>query len=164
MYLTTKQKWLGFVGWFLACMLVMAIGGVLGFARVMGEESWFSQLDKPAWTPSTFLLPYVWAVLFVLMTVAVCRVWVEREEPVSRLAVKFFVAGLILNVVWISVFFGFKNPGAAAIQCVVLWLTVFATFSLFWQRFKLAGLLILPYLICLTYAAYLNIMIWRMNA
>ena len=164
MYLTTRQKLLGFVGWFLGCMLVMVIGGVLGFARIMGEHSWFSQLDKPVWTPSTHFLPWIWVTLFVLMTVAVCRVWVEREEPDSRLAVKFFVAGLILNVVWMFVFFGLKNPGAAANEGVILWLTVFATFSLFWQRFKLAGVLMLPYLICLTFAVYLNIVIWQMNA
>ncbi|MGI9517537.1 MAG: TspO/MBR family protein, partial [Pirellulaceae bacterium] len=91
-------------------------------------------------------------------------VWVEREEPQSRLACKFFAAGLVLNVVWMFVFFGLKNPGAAAIECVVLWLTVFATFSLFWQRFRLAGALMLPYLICLTFIAYLNIVIWQMNA
>lgn len=161
--LTFGQKLAGFVRWQVISLVAMAAGAVIIFARVATADSWFSSLAKPQWTPpDEWILP-IWGGMFVLMGLAVWLVWMQREEPMARLGVKFFLAQLLLSLIWVTVFFGVKNPGAGAIEIVVLWLVILATFSLFWQRSKLAGLLMFPCMAWATFASYLNIMIWRLN-
>ena len=95
---------------------------------------------------------------------AVWLVWLQREEPVARLGVGFFVAALLLTLVWAVVRFVYVNALCGLIEVVVLWMAVLATMSLFYQRSRLAGLLMVPSFLWVTFLACLNFGIWLMNS
>ena len=71
---------------------------------------------------------------------------------------------LVLNLSWSCLFFGLQNPGAAFADVVLLWAAIAATMAAFWFRSTLAGLLFVPYLAWVSFAAVLNFAIWRLNA
>ncbi len=165
MRMSGTKRFFGLLGWFLLCMAIMAVGGAVGYLRLNPHiDDWFQSLNKPAWVPPPELFFFIWVALFMLMSVAVWIVWMQHEEPMAKLGVKFFMTQLVLILVWVAVFFGVKNPGAGAIEVVVLWLSIFATLCLFWQRSRMAGLLMFPQLAWFTFVAYLNVVIWQLNA
>jgi len=77
---------------------------------------------------------------------------------------QLFLLQLLLNVAWSAVFFRLRSPGPAFVEIVMLWLAILATMIEFWRAVPLAGLLLLPYLIWVSYATALNYSIWRLNA
>jgi tryptophan-rich sensory protein len=70
---------------------------------------------------------------------------------------------LFFNALWTPLFFGLKNPALAFVDIVCLWLSLLATSILFWKTYRLAGLLLVPYLAWVTFAAVLNFALWRLN-
>ncbi len=131
--------------------------------RMAGDDSWYAELTKPDWAPSVDVFAWVWIGLFLSQFVAVWHVWIQREEPMARLAVKFFMTAMGLNILWILVFFGLKNAYCGLIEIVVVWMAFLATLSLFWQRSRVAGSLLFPSFLWITICSCLNFMIWQMN-
>ncbi len=75
-----------------------------------------------------------------------------------------FATQLVLNSLWSVLFFGLQNPGAAAVEIILLWAAILATLIAFWKRSFWAGGLLVPYLAWVSFAAVLNVAIWRLNA
>jgi translocator protein len=103
----------------------------------------------------------VWSVLYLSMAVAAWLVW---RRPDASLPLTLFGIQLIFNAAWSWLFFGLHSPGAAFVDIILLWLAIVATTVLFWRRSTPAGMLFLPYLLWVTFAAALNCAIWRLNA
>ena len=74
-----------------------------------------------------------------------------------------FLVQLVLNALWSYLFFGLRSPGTAFAELCVLWLAIAATAWLFWRISRVAGALLLPYLLWVTFAGVLNYSIWRLN-
>ena len=74
-----------------------------------------------------------------------------------------FAVQLALNAAWSWLFFGLHSPWVAFFDIVLLWMAITATTVVFWRRFTLAGVLFVPYLIWVSFAAVLNLAIWRLN-
>ncbi len=163
MPLSSAQRIFGIFGWFIICFTSLAVCGACVLLRMTGDQSWYAQLIKPEWAPTPAVFAWVSIGLFLTQFVAVWHVWIQREEPLARLAVKFFMSALGLHVLWIVVFFGLKNPYCGLIETVVLWMTLLATLSLFWQRSRLAGSLLFPSFLWITICSVLNFMIWQLN-
>ena len=129
--------------------------------------TWYATLDKPSWTPPNWLFGPVWTLLYVSMAVAAWLVWRARSTGRARLPLRLplglFAAQLALNALWSYVFFGLRAPGPAFAEIVLLWLAILATALAFGRLSRAAGLLMIPYLLWVTYAAALNFQIWRMN-
>jgi tryptophan-rich sensory protein len=98
-----------------------------------------------------------------MMAIAGWLVWRERLHENVWLALGLFAGQLVLNGLWSYVFFGLRRPGAALIEIVVLLLAIAATAVIFAHHSRLAFWLMTPYLAWVTYAAYLNFGIWRLN-
>jgi tryptophan-rich sensory protein len=98
------------------------------------------------------------------MGLAAWLVWQKRTTANVRPALAVFAIHLVFNVLWSGLFFGLRNPLAAFIDIIILWLGITATLVAFWRIRPLAGLLFVPYLVWVTFAASLNYAIWRMNA
>ena len=105
----------------------------------------------------------MWSLLYVMMGVAAWLVWCEGGWKQQRQVLGFFLVQLLLNALWTPLFFGLHEPGMAFAEIVALWLSLFATVTLFWREKKVAGFLLLPYLVWVTFAAVLNYSIWRLN-
>ena len=121
---------------------------------------WYETLVKPGWTPPNWLFPPVWTVLYIMIAVAGWRVWLA--QGLGRATIIWAIA-LVLNAVWSYIMFGQHQIALAAIDIVALWLAIVAFIVVASGVDKLAMALFVPYLIWVTYAAALNIAIWRLN-
>ncbi|HEX7117531.1 MAG TPA: TspO/MBR family protein [Longimicrobiales bacterium] len=143
--------------------LCLAVGALGSFFTEMSRESWYTRIAKPAWTPPDRVFGIVWTLLYVLMGIAAWLVWRTTGLARGITPLSLFAVQLALNLAWSAIFFGLRAPGAAFIQVLVLWSLVLATVIVFWRVRPLAGALLLPYLLWTTFAAALNLAIWRMN-
>jgi tryptophan-rich sensory protein len=98
-----------------------------------------------------------------MMAVAAWLVWRRRENRPARLALAFFVLQLVLNALWSWLFFGWNQGALSFLDIVLLWELIVATLVLFWRINPWAGLLLVPYLAWVTFAAALNYEIWQLN-
>ena len=130
----------------------------------LSVKDWYPTLAKPDWTPSGSLIGTIWTVLYTLMAVAGWLAWLKREENFPRQILAIFLVQLALNVAWSGLFFGLRSPGLASLEIVALWVAIFATTWIFWRVNWLAGVLMIPYLVWVGFAAVLNWTIWYLNA
>jgi translocator protein len=133
-----------------------AIGG-LATARSVGAGSWYEGLDRAPWNPPSWAFGPAWTVLYVLMGLAawlVAREGLERSEVQVALAV--YVVQLALNVGWSWVFFGWRLPGWALVEILVLLAAIVATAVLFGRVSSTAAWLLVPYIGWVAFAASLN--------
>lgn len=126
---------------------------------------WYDQaLKKPGWNPPNWLFGPAWAVIFTLMGVASWLVWRDGGwSGAHGVALWIYVAHLPVNAAWSVFFFGLKRPDWAALEVVLLWGSVILVSLQFWQVTPLAGLLLVPYLFWVSFAAALNFNIWMLN-
>jgi tryptophan-rich sensory protein len=126
-------------------------------------DDWYSALSKPSWNPPNWLFGPVWSVLYLLMAISVWLVW--RKEGISGaiLPLGIFLLQLVLNAVWSWLFFGLHEPLLAFIEILGLWVAITINIILFWKIYPLSGVLLLPYLAWVTFAAFLNYTLWRLN-
>ena len=143
-----------------ACLGVAGLGGAFTSTSV---GDWYPTLSKPSWNPPSWVFGPVWTVLYSLMAVAAWRIWL-RGPRAHWGALALFGAQLLLNLGWSWVFFGCRAPGWAVLEISALWLAIVATLVSFWRVDRLAGLLLTPYLAWVSFAAALNLAIWRLNA
>lgn len=146
-------------------IVVSELTGVVGsIFTVSSIATWYTTLVRPSVAPPNWIFAPVWTTLFALMGIAAFIIWnkgLERRDVRNALGV--FVVQLILNVFWSSIFFGMQNPGAAFAEIIVLWLAILMTTISFAKISKLAAWLLVPYIIWVTFAAYLNYAFWILN-
>jgi benzodiazapine receptor len=151
---------------FLVLMVILCFGAgaVGGLATATGLESWYATLNKPSWNPPGWLFGPVWSVLYLAMAVAAWLVY-RKAGNLSAAATPLAIFGvqLLLNALWSFVFFYWQRPGWAFVEIVVLWVAILVTVIAFFPRSPLAGALLLPYLAWVSFAAGLNLTIWRLN-
>ena len=145
------------LAWLGLCFLTAWIG-----SRFSPSE-WYAQLQKPSWTPPGYLFGPVWSVLYLSMGVAAWLVWKRAGLSGASFALTLFVFQLILNGMWSWIFFGMQRPGLAFAEILVLWSMILATMLVFWRVSSTAGMLFLPYLAWVSFAAILNYSIWQLN-
>jgi tryptophan-rich sensory protein len=136
------------------------IGGLFTSATVDG---WYQTIHKPTWTPPSWVFGPVWTLLYLSMAVAAWLVWRRRGQANVSLALTLFFVQLALNTAWSAFFFGFQNPQAAFVDIVLLWCAILVTMIIFWRLNPISGWLFAPYILWVTFAAALNLAIWRMN-
>lgn len=138
----------------------LAIGGLSALLTKDSMET-FDSLNKPAFSPPGWLFPVVWTVLFVLMGIA-CYIVVTAGGG-NRAALTLYGVQLLFNLLWSLIFFRAGAYLAAFIWLILLWLLILATTVLFYRISKPAGILMLPYLLWVTFAGYLNLSIYLLN-
>lgn len=146
-------------------VLIVELAGVIGsFFTAPSISSWYPTLTKPALNPPNWIFAPVWTTLYALMGVAAFLIWRHglRQRKI-RVALAIFSFQLILNVVWSIIFFGFQNPFLALIEIIILWLAIVWTILVFYKISRLAACLLMPYIIWVSFAAYLNYSIWLLN-
>ena len=138
--------------------------GILGSAFTMPAiPGWYASVRKPSWTPPSWLFGPVWSVLYAMMGTAAWLVW--RRVGFSGSPVAFWAFGvqLALNAAWSIVFFGMRRPMAAFVEIVCLWGAIVWTIVAFRQVDIVASMLLVPYLVWVTFAAVLTYAIARLN-
>ena len=153
------RSWSALIGFIGASFVAGAIGSAATFPHV---RSWYPGLVKPAWNPPSTIFAPVWSVLYVLMGVAIWRVWRTGHPAAGNLTRLHFVQ-LALNALWSVLFFGLKRPDWALAEIGLLWGLLAWLQVRLWQRDRVAGGLWLPYLLWVSFAAALNLAIVRLN-
>lgn len=130
-----------------------------------GSEGWqwYRALEKPPGMPPDSAFGPVWTVLYTLIGIAAWRVWRAASFHRTRLAWGAFVVQWVLNASWTPLFFGFQQPGWALIIIVALLGAIGITAVCFRRHDRWAGWLLAPYLVWVSYATYLNLMLWALN-
>ncbi len=136
-----------------ATVAVLLIGNHATLPEIQG---WYAALNKPSWTPPNWLFGPVWTLLYIMMAAAAWLVWRRRRLFEVRPALLLWATQLVLNLAWSLLFFGQHNLVLGMVDIVALWLTILATIVLFWPIRAVAGVLMLPYVVWVTYAASLN--------
>jgi tryptophan-rich sensory protein len=154
---STSRQALALLGWLALCFAAS------GSAVFIAPGGWYAGLNKPSWNPPAWLFGPVWSLLYVMMAVAAWLVWRQGGWRSQGRALGWFLLQWLLNALWTPLFFGLHRPGLAFAEMLLLWLALAATVRAFWQVRPAAGVLLVPYLAWVSFAALLNFTLWRLN-
>ncbi len=145
-------------------MVCLFIGFLSGFATQSSITDWYPTLNKPSFNPPNWIFAPVWTLLYILMGIAAGWVWGKGFHHLwVKTALYHFGFQLLFNASWSIVFFGFKNPLAALFIIVILLVLILLTIKWFRVVSKKAALLLIPYLLWVLFATFLNFKIWQLN-
>ena len=150
-------------GWFGWVLITLAAGWVGNALSGVMESQFYQQLSRPDWAPPASVFGPVWTSLFVMMGTAAWLVWRERGFAGARIPLVLYLVHLIFNAAWTGIFFGLEAPGWAFAEILVLLAMIVALIVLFVRVRTLAGVLLVPYLLWVSYATALTFALWRMN-
>ena len=147
----------------LAVSLAVSLG-VGGLSALLTKDSMaeYARLEQPPLSPPGWVFPVVWTALFILMGTAAYLVWIENG-PERRKMLTLYGVQLAFNFLWTIIFFNTERRGFALIWLLVLWGLILATLLSFRKKNRTAGGLLIPYLVWVTFAAYLNAGVWYLN-
>ena len=154
-----QKRILGFALWLGISFVAAAIGG----AASIGAGAFYAQLVRPDWAPPASVFGPVWTALYALMGLAAWRVWRVDGFRAARPALTLFLAQLVLNALWSWLFFGWHLGAWAFADVVLLWVLIVATLVSFWRIEPLAGAMLVPYLLWVSFASVLNYSVWQLN-
>lgn len=143
-------------------LITGAVGGLSALLTNMGMES-YKAATKPPLTPPDIVFPIVWSILFTLMAISAARVWLTDNSRMRNRSMLLYALQLFFNFVWSVLFFNFEAYGLAFLWLIVLWVLILLMIIQFYKSDKLAGLLQIPYLLWVSFAGYLNYMVWMLN-
>lgn len=157
--ISKRQQVLGLLGWLGLCFFASSLGAIASIQA----KSFYEQLSQPAWAPPAWLFGPVWSTLYAMMAIAAWLVWREGRFSANRMALSFFLGQLLVNSLWSWLFFAWHLGGLAFADILFLWLLIVATIIYFWRVSALAGALLIPYLLWVSFAAVLNYSVWQLN-
>ena len=131
-------------------------------ALLSGNSAAYLALNKPPLSPPSFLFPIVWTILYILLGISSYIIY-ESETPEKNKALRLYFIQLFFNFFWSIIFFSLQAFGFALIWLLLLWVLILCMVRAFWKVDKIAAWLQIPYLLWVTFAAYLNFGVWRLN-
>ena len=143
----------------LISIIICQLAGIIGSVFTSNSiRTWYQIINKPSFTPPNWLFGPVWILLYLLMAVSAFLVWQKNKK-----ALGIFILQLIFNTFWSIAFFGLKSPLFGLIIIVILWILILLTIMKFFKISKLAGWLLVPYILWVSFAAILNLFILILN-
>jgi translocator protein len=142
----------------------IALGFIGTIFTMPAIPGWYAGLQKPSFNPPNWIFGPVWTLLYAMMGIAAYLVWLKRGTEVNVVRALFvFGVQFGLNILWSWLFFGLKSPVLGLTGIFMLWLAILATITTFWRISKPAALFLLPYIIWVTFAGFLNGAIYLAN-
>ena len=144
--------------------ILISLGtGTLAGLLTSGSMEKYQTLYHPPLAPPGWVFPVVWSALFVLMGIAAYLVWM-RDSTGRNGALALYGLQLALNFCWTLIFFNLQNHALAFFWLLLLWLVILLCTLRFFKETPAAGWLMVPYLIWVAFAGYLNAGVWLLNA
>ncbi|MBV7316583.1 TspO/MBR family protein [Shewanella sp. NIFS-20-20] len=157
--LTLPRQLIGFAAWLGLCFVTSALGAIASIQA----KTFYGQLSQPEWAPAAWVFGPVWTSLFIMMAIAAWLVWRQQGGQHRVQALTLFVIQLAINALWSWLFFAWQLGMFAFIDIVILVALLALTIISFWREQRLAALLLVPYLLWVTFAAGLNYSLWQLN-
>ena len=156
--------WTKLKPYLISIVIALGIGGLAAFL-IKDNLAMYERIIRPVLAPKTYVFPIAWTILYILMGISSARVWLERKEKPELVldALMAYVIQLILNFFWSILFFNMQNFLFSFIWLVLLWIAIIIMIVRFYRVDPLAAYLQIPYLLWVTFAGYLNFMIYRLN-
>lgn len=148
----------------ISIVIALGIGGLAAFLT-KDNMNMYERIIRPALAPKAYIFPIVWTILYILMGISSALVWLQRKEKPELVldALMAYVIQLILNFFWSLLFFNLQNFLFSFIWLVLLWIAIIIMIVRFYRVKPFAAYLQIPYLLWVTFAGYLNFMIYRLN-
>ena len=146
----------------IAVLIPLAVGGISSLISHEGFKSYSETAVKPSLSPPDWLFPVVWTLLYILMGISSYLVY-EKDKTEAKQPLAVYVIQLAMNFMWPVFFFSLGAYLFSFIWLIILWAFTFAMIIMFYRVNKTAGLLQIPYLLWLTFAAYLNLSAYILN-
>ena len=144
-----------------ACQCAGIIGSIFTTPAI---PTWYAALQKPAFTPPSWLFAPAWITLYLLMGIAAFLIWRQGlGQKGVKWALVIFLVQLVLNALWSVVFFGLQSPLYGMVVILALWVAILLTILRFFKLSTAAGALLLPYILWVSFAAALNVSVWVLN-
>lgn len=156
--------WAKLKPYILSIAIALAVGGLSAFL-IRNNINIYRYINKPAFAPPAFLFPIVWTILYILMGISSARIWMQKSaHPYETMdALLSYALQLIFNFFWPIIFFHLQTFLFAFIWLVVLWTSVLKMIFKFSVLDRNAAYLNIPYILWITFAGYLNFMIYLLN-
>jgi benzodiazapine receptor len=158
-YGSMQKQLFGFAGWLAVCFAAAAVGGLAS----ANAGDFYQQLSRPTWAPPSWVFAPVWTLLYLLMSVAAWQVWRGRGFRKTQIALSLFLTQLAVNALWTWLFFFWHRGALAFGEILILWSLILCTIFTFWRVRPIAGALLIPYLLWVSFAAALTYEIWQRN-
>ena len=149
------------VGLLVSLAVAFSTAAIGAIASIRASE-FYQELVRPGWAPAANVFGPVWSALYFLMGVSAWLVWREQRSGVKG-PLRLYVIQLGLNALWSWLFFAWHQGLWAFVEIIVLWLFISMTIITFWRVRPLAGVMMLPYLLWVSFASVLAFKVWRLN-
>ena len=157
------KKLIKLIAFVLLCEVIGSLGSIFTIPNI---PLWYANLAKPFFSPPNWVFGPVWALLFLLMGIALYIIWENKEKKllkVRNFAINWFGIQFAFNVLWSYLFFGLRNPFNGFIGIIFLWFSIIFTIHYFYRTDKKAAYLLVPYLLWVSFASILNYSVMMLN-
>lgn len=155
-----KHMWKIYAFWIL---ITEAVGALSGWLTREGTKAFNESILQPPLSPPAIVFPIVWGILYALMGISAARISISPPSRLRCKGLNLYIAQLIVNFFWSLIFFNAQAFGFAFIWLILLWALVLWMSLTFRKIDSIAAKLQIPYLLWLTFAAYLNLGVWYLN-
>ena len=155
-----KRNWKPYAFWII---FTETVGGLSGWLTREGTKLYRTTIIKPPLSPPGIVFPIVWSILFALMGVGAAQIYLSPASNARSRALGIFLLQLAFNFFWSIIFFNLQSFGLALLWLVALWTLILWMIKNFHTIDPLSAWLQIPYLLWVTFAAYLNFGVWRLN-
>lgn len=147
----------------LIAALATAIVALMG-ATITVTGPWYDHLVQPRWAPPDRVYPIAWTIIYAINVIAVVTGWqaMQSRREAEALIALWALNGF-LNILWSLLFFRLQRPDWAVVEVLLLWLSIGSLILFNWRRSMWAAILLVPYLLWVTFAGYLNMMVVKLN-
>lgn len=154
------HTWKIYAAWIL---LAEATGGLSGWLTRDGAKAYSERIIQPPLSPPALVFPIVWGILFALMGIGAARIYLAPPSRERTNSLRIFLLQLAFNFFWSILFFNLQAFGAALVWLLILWGLILWMIVAFRKVDPLAAWMQIPYLLWVTFAAYLNYGVWMLN-
>ena len=155
-----KSTWKTYAFWI---VLAEAVGALSGWLTRKGLKVYNATVQQPLLSPPSMVFPIIWGILFALMGIGAARIYLAPASNARSRSLLLFLVQLAFNFFWSIIFFNLQTFGFAFLWLIVLWVLILLMILSFRKVDKPAAWLQIPYLLWVTFAAYLNFGVWLLN-
>lgn len=156
-----KSKFNNYTPEFIGSVLCLTLGMLSGYVANASDSAWYTNLSKPIFNPPNWIFGPVWTLIYIMMGIALGLLWKHKRKN-KRLLGLFFLQ-LVLNLAWSPIFFYYQSIGGALLGICALWIAIVA-FMFATHKDKNILLLFFPYIVWVSFAAFLNFSLYQLNS